>query len=101
VAGLQVEGVHLTGAAIHPQENARAAALRMANGFGSEPIEPAGDRHAGGSRGAQAEKVATVHVELPDSFSGKRKSSANTNLHLRLAAKRGFLVIEPKLAAVQ
>jgi hypothetical protein len=47
----------------------------MPDGLGGEPIEPAGDGHASGSRGAQAEKVATVHSELPDSFSGQPKSS--------------------------
>ena len=43
VAGLEVEGVHLAGAAVHPQQDARAFALRVVRGgLVGQGLEPAG-----------------------------------------------------------
>src|SRR5262249_14411701 len=53
VAGLEVEGVHLTGAAAHPQENARplpAWVRRRSRGEGAEPARERGARQPRGCR---------------------------------------------------
>ncbi len=42
MAGLQIEGVHLAGAAVHPQEDAGPPPLRMVGGVGRQGFQPAG-----------------------------------------------------------
>ncbi len=46
MAGLGIEGVDLAGAAAHPQQDAGAAARRIAGRLGSQCLEPAGLRAA-------------------------------------------------------
>ncbi len=60
VAGFQIERVHLTGAAVHPQQDDGLATLGIAGGLLSEGFEPAGHRTADGTGGRQLEHIPTT-----------------------------------------
>ena len=66
VAGLEIEGVHLAGAAVHPQQDAGLAPLRIRGGVVGQGFEPAGHRAAddAGRRRASASRGATEEVGL-------------------------------------
>ena len=58
VAGLEVKGVHLRGAAAHPQQDAGALALRVLGGVLGQHFEPAGHREADDAGRGQSKPVA-------------------------------------------
>src|SRR5262249_10884959 len=75
VAGLEVPQVDGAGSAVHPQQDARPLALRVAGHRGSEPLQPARRRVGRDAGRRQAEQVtaresiAEVHGGLlPGAF---------------------------------
>src|SRR5262249_15617841 len=72
-AGLQIESVHLTGAAVHPQQDAGAAAARVGGGVVGQRLQPAGQRTADDGRGHQA-NPATARKRMSHGYSSFRTS---------------------------
>jgi hypothetical protein len=62
MAGLEVEGVRLAGAAIHPQQDARPLALRAGGRGRRQPLEPAGHRQAGEAGRTETQPIAPRQV---------------------------------------
>src|SRR5262249_20870146 len=70
VAGLEVERVHLRGAAVHPQQDHLLLAVDVGGGGVGEPAEPARDAGAQNAGGGQFQQVTTrqdrcSHVNAP------------------------------------
>jgi hypothetical protein len=58
VAGLQIEGVHLAGTAVHPEEDARPLALGMSDGVRGQRFQPAREGVTHHPRGGQTQPIA-------------------------------------------
>ena len=54
VAGLKIEGVHLAGSAVHPEQDARALAFRVRSAGGGKVFQPAGQRVTDDASGYEA-----------------------------------------------
>src|SRR5262249_56180111 len=57
VAGLEVEGIGLAGAAVHPEEDAGPAALRVGGCFVGQGLDPAGVGRAEHARRTQLHQL--------------------------------------------
>src|SRR5262249_41225089 len=64
VPGLEVEGVELAGAAVHPQQDARPLALRVGGGVVGHGAEPAGERVAGDAGRRHLEPVTPAQRDI-------------------------------------
>src|SRR5579885_378568 len=63
MTGLEVEGVHLRRAAVHPKENARAATFGARSGAGRQGLQPARHRAARDTRGRQTQPIPPRQLE--------------------------------------
>src|SRR5262249_16282916 len=89
MAGLEVEGVHLARPAVHPQQDARAAAFGVRRGGARQACQPARQGHAGEAQGGQPQPVAAAWGRMHGwSDEGKRVTTNHTN-HTKQDRKEG------------